>query len=90
MLARAKFTLSQVKATTYQYGGDIVAGDPAKTCAPSKALVFTAVYDDGTPENARFAKATPSGQLEMVVDNEDVLKQLVIGKSYYLDFTPAE
>jgi len=26
----------------------------------------------------------------MVVDNEEAVKQFEVGKSYYLDFTPAE
>lgn len=48
---------------------------------------FTAMYDDGTPENQRFAKATPVGRLTMTVDNPDVTFEP--GKSYYLDFTEA-
>lgn len=37
-----------------------------------------------------FAKATPSGFVEMTVDNPVVASQLVIGKAYYVDFTPIE
>lgn len=90
MSVRAKFTLNAVTTTDHQFGGDIVAGDPVKTIKGSKTLSFTAVYDDGTPENQRFNKATPSGSLQMSVDNEEALKQFQLGKSYYLDFTPAE
>lgn len=48
---------------------------------------FTAVYDDGIPENTRYAKYTPTGSLKITVDNPSVRYEL--GKSYYLDFTEA-
>ena len=89
MQVRAKFTLSSVKTTQWQWGGN-ATGDPEKTHPGQRSLVFNAVCDYGTPENQRFAKATPSGTLEMVVDNEEAVKQFEVGKSYYLDFTPAE
>lgn len=49
---------------------------------------FTAVMDNDTPENQRFAKSTPSGVLKMAVDNPDV--DLLVGQAYYLDLTLAE
>lgn len=49
---------------------------------------FTAVYDNGTPENARYHKATPSGRLLITVDNPAVVFEP--GKDYYLDFTPVD
>ena len=51
-----------------------------------QSIEFTAVYDSSTPENERFTKATPSGQLKMTVDNPDVA--FVPGASYYLTFEP--
>lgn len=90
MIVRAKFTLDAVKTSQYQWGGSVTDGDPSKTYPLVKVLVFSAVYDNGTPENQRFTKATPSGTLEMIVDNPDALKQFELGKSYYLDFTLAE
>ena len=45
---------------------------------------LNAVYDDQTEDNARFAKATPSGYLSIVVDNPAA--RLELGKDYYLDF----
>ena len=53
-----------------------------------RSYEFTAVYDDKTPENQRFAKATPSGQLTIAVSNPAV--SYVPGKEYYLDFTPVD
>lgn len=49
---------------------------------------FSAVYDDGIPENQRYAKYTPSGELRIQVDNPAV--SFEPGKAYYLDFTPVE
>jgi hypothetical protein len=54
----------------------------------TRTYEFMAVYDTDTPENQRFAKATPSGSLTIQVDNPDV--HFEPGKFYYLDFTPAE
>lgn len=54
----------------------------------SRLVKFQAMYDPSLPEDQRFAKATPSGSLEIHVDNPDVHFEL--GQSYYLDFTPAD
>ena len=56
--------------------------------ASTRVYEFFAVFDDGTPENARYAKHTPTAKLEMTVDNPAV--SFEPGKSYYLDITPAE
>lgn len=49
---------------------------------------FSAMYDHSTPENQRFTKATPWGELSMIVDNPDVTFER--GKMYNLDFALAE
>lgn len=54
----------------------------------ARAYKFSAVYDDGIPENQRFAQYTPAGQLQIHVDNPAVRFEL--GKCYYLDITPAD
>lgn len=56
----------------------------------NKTFHFNAVYDDGTPENKRFSKFTPSGNLDLQVMNTEVLDQFEIGKEYYIDFVPAD
>lgn len=55
-----------------------------------KNVRFHAVYEnDG--ENASFSKATPSGNLEMLIDaSTQAVDAFEIGKAYYLDITPAE
>ncbi len=49
---------------------------------------FNAIGDDGTPENERYHRYTPSGILEMTVDNPAVT--FAIQEAYYLDFSPVE
>lgn len=49
---------------------------------------FNAVYDASSPEDQRYAKATPTAHIEITVDNPNVV--FVPGKSYYVDFIPLE
>jgi hypothetical protein len=54
-----------------------------------RTLKFAAVSNNDTPENERFHRATPSGTIEMSVDNPAALEQFKVGDTYYIDFTPA-
>lgn len=54
----------------------------------AKHFTFSPRYDTSIPEDVRFSKATPSGELKMYVDNPAALEQLKLGQDYYLDFTP--
>lgn len=55
----------------------------------AKTYRFQAIYDQGLVEEDRsFAKATPTGSLEIQVDNPNA--QFEVGAYYYLDFTPVE
>lgn len=47
---------------------------------------FQAAYDLDLPEDQRYSKYTPSGSLDITVDNPNVAFEL--GRHYYLDFTP--
>lgn len=51
-------------------------------------VVFEAVCNDETPENARFHRYTPQGQITMHVDNPDAEAVFEIGKEFYVDFSP--
>lgn len=44
----------------------------------------------GSEENEQFWKYTPSGLIQMGIDNKDALEQFEIGKEYYVDFSKAE
>jgi len=39
--------------------------------------------------NKTWSKWTPSGKLEMQINNPEALKQFELGACYFLDFTPA-
>ncbi len=54
----------------------------------AKTLKFQALYDDSIPEDRRFAAATPTGTLEMTVDNPSALERFKLGEYYYLDSSP--
>lgn len=73
-VSRAKFTCNSV--TQYSSTGE-----------GSKRYEFGAVYDNGLPENKRFARYSPSGSISITVDNPAV--KFEVGKSYYIDFTEA-
>lgn len=44
----------------------------------------------GSHENEQFFKYTPYGEIKIGTINEEVSKQLEIGKDYYVDFTLAK
>jgi len=50
--------------------------------------IFRCEYDQKVAEDVSFQKATPSGHAEFQIDNPKAAEQLVIGQSYYVDFTP--
>jgi hypothetical protein len=57
------------------------------------AVTFRTVYEPDAAkdtENARFTTATPWGEIKLGIDNPAALSQFEAGKSYYVDFTPAE
>ena len=69
---RAKFQLQEI--TTHQ-------GD-------QRTLLFRAAWDPSIPENERFNKATPWGEIKMMVTNSDIAPE--IGDYFYVDFNAAE
>lgn len=74
MSIRAKMQLENVFA--HQWGG-------------AKAI-FRCIYDSTIGEDIRFQKATPNGFAEFQIDNPKAAEQLVVGRYYYVDFTPVE
>ena len=55
----------------------------------SEVVNFDAVCGGGSEENKSFSMATPSLQLEMMIDNPDAMGKFKEGEEYYLDFTKA-
>lgn len=44
----------------------------------------------GSAENEQFYKWTPSGQVQLNTVNDLAAEQFIVGKEYYVDFTPAD
>lgn len=78
MAVRGKFRCQFETHKRWGSGGD----------CEQRSYEFSAVYDDGNEENQKFAKATPNGQLTVMVDNPAVVFKP--GKFYYLDLTEVE
>lgn len=74
---RAKFKVTQIISTLFQ------AGYPAQT-----KIVLEPQYDSALAEDVSFCKATPSGRMEMTIDNPIAIERMPIGTVFYVDFTP--
>lgn len=76
MSVRAKFQVTNVVQNTGWNNG------PHET----STVVLSAVSNE---TNKTWSKWTPSGKLEMQINNPEALKQFEIGKFFFLDFTEA-
>jgi hypothetical protein len=74
---RAKFAVTAVIDTQYA---------PATS---HKKIVLEPRYDPKLAEDVSFSKATPSGRIEMQIDNPAAIEAMPIGQVFYVDFTPA-
>lgn len=78
-MVRAKFKVTAITTTQI-----------TPTYATTKVRL-EAQYDPKLcAEDVTFSKATPTGHLEMQVDNPAALAQLPIGGYFYVDLTPVE
>lgn len=57
---------------------------------PEVAELFLPPVMGGSEENKEFWKYTPTGKIEMHLDNENALKAFEGMGEYYVDFTKAE
>lgn len=55
--------------------------------ATARKITFRPEYDSTLPEDQKYAKSTPSGEISMTVDNPPAIEQLKLGKKFYVDFT---
>ena len=74
-MVRAKFMCQEIRHTHY---------------GTATTIILRPQYDQSIEEDKRFAKATPSGEVTMFVDNPPAQAFFELGKSYYLDFSKAE
>lgn len=75
MTARCKF---QVTAFLPAY-----SNTDAKESA--KRIVFETRYDSTIAEDQAFTKYTPSGRMDVIIDNPAVSDQLQVGDHVYID-----
>ena len=54
----------------------------------SKRVTLSTQYDTAIPEDRRFTRWTPTGRIEVVIDNPEAVAQLAEGRAYYVDLTP--
>jgi hypothetical protein len=81
MKVRAKFTVQRIERALGYVSG--------KGSAEIQSIVLTPVTS-GSDEDKRFWAATPSGQITLGCANADAAVAFELGKSYYVDFSPAE
>ena len=86
MVVRAKFRLNSYTTELHdRWVDNKCVGQEEK-----RTLNFTPVYGTGSEENKAFWNATPTGSLQLGIVNQAAWSQFELGKSYYLDFTPAD
>lgn len=76
---RAKFAVTQIIKTV------VAANYPEQV-----KIVLEPRYDQKLAEDVSFCKATPSGRMEMTIDNPIAIERMPIGQQFYVDFTPVE
>ncbi len=81
MSVRAKFMVTEVTENYLRDGN----GDVRKYGATK--IVLIPQYDSSIEEDRRFAAATPSGRIELYIDNPAALEYLKPGHEFYADFT---
>lgn len=83
MSFRAKCRITKVESSLHPKQNGQVTDHRKVTLQP--------VYGEGEEDsNAQWSRWTPSGQVELVITNPEVWPDLVIGRAFYVDFTPTE
>jgi len=80
-MVRAKFQVTKHAKTAY--------GNPPNVGSQVE-VTLTPIYDISVEEDRRFAKATPSGTIQLYIDNPPASDYLALGKFFYVDFTEVE
>jgi hypothetical protein len=80
-MVRAKFTVLEITRRKWY------ASDKKELYTIKMSPV---VGTDNNEENKKFFSSTPSGTIELGLLYEETANLFELGKSYYVDFTPAE
>lgn len=75
-MVRAKFKVTSIVTTEF---------GPFQQS--QKKIVLEPQYDQKIAEDVSFCKATPSGRMEMVIDNPAAIAAMPVGTTFYVDFT---
>jgi hypothetical protein len=75
-MVRCKMIVIEKKNMINQWGGDL---------RPRCAVKLAAVSGD---ENKTWASATPSGSIELQIDNPNAYDAFVLGQTYFVDLAP--
>ena len=78
MNIRAKFKVTEVIDRQFSPGYS------------QKTIVLQPEYDQKLAEDLSFQKATPTGRMEMQIDNPAAIEAMPIGAKFYVDFVPVE
>lgn len=76
MSVRAKFKCESIERSRWQDGKEV------------HTVKLSPVYG-GSEENKKFYAASPCGKIELGTLNPEAAAAFELGKSYYVDFTPA-
>ena len=79
-MVRAKFTVTRIAKSYYSdSSGNVREGGTEVFLHPQ--------YDTSIEEDKRFSKATPSGEMRLLIDNPPAADYLKPGRAFYVDFT---
>jgi hypothetical protein len=94
MTVRAKFTVMQKteSPTVWIEGKGYTQKATLVTFSPVYASPAKDATDRGNAciEKPHFWRSTPSGKIEMLICNQAAADGFETGRSYYVDFTPAD
>ena len=79
-VVRAKFF---VKTITHHHS-------PSPDYSSAEVIMAPVYGSSAKPANDAWSKATPSGELKMLITNPVAVSRFELGKEYFLDFTPAD
>lgn len=57
--------------------------------ADARRVILEPRYDTSIEEDRRYSKATPSGRIEMYIDNPPAVAAFPLNSVHYIDFTEA-
>jgi hypothetical protein len=82
-MVRAKFQVTKVSKCFYR-------NHEGKTIETGVEVFLSPQYDSSIEEDRRYAKATPSGEVRLFIDNPPASAYLEPGRDFYVDFTKCE